>query len=311
MANFAITGVAGYIAPRHLEAIHATGGNLVAAYDPCDSVGVLDRYFPEAAYFKEFEVFDRHVEYLRRIGETSRVHYVSICSPNYLHDAQARFALRIGADAVCEKPLVLNPWNLDALQAMEAEHNGENRVWCVLQLRHHPALVALRAWMAANPPQGNKQRRTVELKYVTPRGKWYPHSWKGKEELSGGLLMNIGIHLFDMLLWLFGPAHHIEMVYKTPKSVQGKFELETADVEWHLSINKQDLPAGAPSDSSYRQLVVDDKPIEFSKGFTDLHTRVYHNILRGKGLGIDAVRPSINLVYALRHLNQGKCVKLI
>jgi UDP-N-acetyl-2-amino-2-deoxyglucuronate dehydrogenase len=292
--NFALIGVAGYIAPRHLEAIKATGNNLVAAMDPNDSVGILDRFFPEARYFPEFERFDRYAEKLRRGDESKRIDYVSICSPNYLHDAHIRFALRIGANVICEKPLVLNPWNLDALQVLENETHKSVSV--MLQLRVHPALRALKEKLS----QTNK-KRLVELTYVTPRGPWYNYSWKGQEQRSGGLATNIGIHLFDLLIWLFGGVELSELHLKSESRCAGFLELENAKVKWLLSVDKSDLPVDDKRTTpSFRSLRIDGEQIEFSDGFTDLHTTVYRETLLGNGFNIDDARPSIELAHNLR-----------
>lgn len=296
MKNFAITGVGGYIAPRHLAAIKETGNRLVAAVDPHDSVGILDRFFFDVAYFREFERFDRHVEKLRRQSEEERVHYVSICSPNYLHDAHIRFALRVGADAICEKPLVLNPWNCDALAELEAE-NG-HRVYTVLQLRLHPAIQALHARYA----QSSSEKHEVELTYITSRGQWYLYSWKGDVSRSGGLATNIGIHFFDMLIWIFGPVETSRVFLAEPTRSCGYLELQRAKVHWFLSINRQDLPPGLkPAQTTYRSIRIDGQEVEFSEGFTDLHTRVYEEVLAGRGFGIADAKPSIELTYQIRH----------
>jgi len=295
--NFAITGVGGYVAPRHLQAIRDTGNRLVAALDPHDAVGILDRYFDEVAYFREFERFDRHVEKLRRKGEAERVHYLSICSPNYLHDAHIRFALRIGADAICEKPLVLNPWNLDALAELEAETG--RRVHNILQLRVHPSIVALKERIARNPPSSPV---AIDLTYITGRGNWYFTSWKGAEEMSGGIATNIGVHFFDMLSWIFGPLQVAELHHSEPRRAGGLLRLEKAVVRWFLSVDKRDLPeaARAQNKATYRSLTIGGEEVEFSDGFAELHTQVYRDILAGKGFGIEAARPSITLVHQLR-----------
>lgn len=297
MPNFALTGVAGYIAPRHLRAIRDTGNRLVAATDPHDSVGVLDGFFTDVSFFKEFERFDRHLEKLRRGSEDDRVHYLSICSPNHLHDAHVRLALRVGADAVCEKPLVINPWNLDALQELELETG--RRIYTILQLRVHPALIALRDAIRGE----GSARRTVCLTYVTARGLWYRYSWKGIEEQSGGLVTNIGIHFFDLLMWLFGSATGVEVHRAEPDRFAGRLELANADVTWFLSINARDLPfAPEPGKrTTFRSITVDGEEIEFTEGFTDLHTRVYEETLAGRGFGIDEARASIELVHRIRH----------
>jgi UDP-N-acetyl-2-amino-2-deoxyglucuronate dehydrogenase len=295
--NFAIVGVAGFVAPRHLKAIYDTGNRVVAAADPSDSVGILDRFGFDIRFFKDIERFDRHLDKLRRGPEERRVHFVSICSPNYLHDAHARIALRNGASAICEKPLVINPWNLDALEALEAE-TGQ-RIHTVLQLRVHPDLVALRERFAAGT---DNRRHQVELTYVTSRGNWYDVSWKGSDQHSGGVALNIGIHFFDLLLWVFGGVQSCEVHHRDPRCYAGALTLARADVTWFLSVDRTDLPAldGKVPRSTYRMIRVDGNEIEFSEGFTDLHTRVYELSLRGKGFGIEDARPSIELVHAIR-----------
>ena len=298
MSNFSLIGAAGYIAPRHLQAIRDTGNTLIAACDRSDSVGVLDRYFAEVDFFTEFERFDRHAERLRRQGESSHIHYVSICSPNYLHDAHIRFALRIGADAICEKPLVLNPWNLDALG--ELEHESGRRVYTILQLRVHPALLALRDKIASEPAGA---MHDVELSYMTSRGKWYHYSWKGDVNKSGGVSTNIGIHFFDMLSWIFGPLQGMEVYQSDANRASGYIELAKARVRWYLSLNRQDLPetATAAGKSTYRSVKVDGHEVEFSEGFTDLHTRLYEEILAGRGFGIEDARTSVEIAHQIRH----------
>ena len=294
--NFAITGVAGFVAPRHLKAIADTGNRLVAAADPHDAVGVLDRFGFDVRFFTEFERFDRHLEKLRRGPEAERVHFVSICSPNYLHDAHMRMALRVGADAICEKPLVINPWNLDALQ--ELEHETGHRVYTVLQLRLHPALVKFRERLQS----ASGRRHTVQLSYLTARGRWYDVSWKGVDERSGGIVVNIGIHFFDLLTWLFGPVQQAEVQLREGKRAAGTLTLANADVQWYLSAEASDLPfTPVPgSKTTYRSIVVDGEQLEFSEGFTDLHTRVYEEVLSGRGFGIADARPSIELSHRIR-----------
>lgn len=296
--NFAITGVGGYIAPRHLKAIKDTGNTLIAACDPSDSVGVLDRFFTDVKFFTEFERFDRHLEKLRRMGDRNRVHYLSICSPNYLHDAHVRFALRIGANAICEKPLVLNPWNIDALE--ELEHESGRRVSTILQLRVHPALIALRERLAQEKRSSNKHE--VLLTYITTRGGWYLVSWKGQTDRSGGLATNIGIHFFDLLVWLFGPVQSHEVHVASPKHTGGYFELERARVKWFLSIDRDDLPEECvrKGQTTYRHITIDGAEVEFSEGFTELHTEVYRQTLAGKGFGLEDARPSITLAHEIR-----------
>jgi UDP-N-acetyl-2-amino-2-deoxyglucuronate dehydrogenase len=296
--NFAITGAGGFVAPRHLRAIRDTGNALLAAVDPKDSVGVLDQYSFDVRFFTEFERFDRYLEKLRRGPEEGRVHWLSVCSPNYLHDAHCRLGLRVGANVLCEKPLVINPWNLDALQQVEAETG--RRIFTLLQLRVHPALVALREKLAA---EGSGAKHEVTLTYVTSRGPWYDVSWKGQIEKSGGVPTNIGIHFFDLLLWLFGPAEEQRVHLNDPRRMAGYLELERARVRWFLSVDRRDLPS-APvpgGKTTHRSVTVDGSEIEFSEGFADLHTRVYAETLAGRGFGIDVARPSISLVHAIRN----------
>lgn len=295
-ANFALTGLAGYIAPRHLQAILDTGNRLIAAVDPHDSVGAIDSYFPDASFFTEVERFDRHLEKIRRLSLDQKVDFISICSPNNLHDARIRLALRVQADAICEKPLVLNPWNLDILQELEEEYH--QKVWTVLQLRLHPSLLKLRDKLSK---RGNQKKKKVRLTYVTSRGLWYHYSWKGDPEKSGGIATNIGIHFFDMLLWLFGLPQHMELHVNEKNKMAGSLELPGADVEWFLSLDKCDLPRHlAGNMSTYRNITIDDEAIEFSGDFGNLHSRVYEETLKGNGFGIDTARPSIELVHRLR-----------
>ena len=293
--NFAITGVGGYIAPRHLKAVRDTGNRLVAAVDPNDSVGILDRYSLDVRFFTEIERFDRHLEKLRRGPEEGRIHYLSVCSPNYLHDAHCRLALRVGADVICEKPLVINPWNLDALQ--EVEHETGRRINTVLQLRLHEKLLRLRESLRA---EGGSRQHDVVLTYVTGRGGWYHVSWKGVPEKSGGIATNIGIHFFDLLLWLFGSASDSRVHYADERRMTGFIEMERARVRWFLSVDVADLPAAADGKPTYRSITVDGEELEFTEGFADLHTRVYEEVLAGRGFRIDDVRPSIELVHRIR-----------
>lgn len=299
MKNFALIGAAGYIAPRHLKAIQSTGHQLVAALDPSDSVGILDRYFPETHFFVEPARFERYLQKQRYTLKAARISYISICSPNYLHDAHIRMALRAEADAICEKPIVITPWNLEALKLLEQE-TGQ-RVFTVLQLRLHPSLVALKQALDKNT--SSRQRADVTLTYITQRGPWYDASWKGSEEKSGGLVMNIGVHFFDVCLWLFGPVHESAVHLAEPRRMAGALELERARVKWFLSIQRDDIPENILNrgQTAYRSILIDGKELEFSQGFTDLHTEVYRNIFAGKGLGIDDARPSIELVYEIRH----------
>lgn len=295
--NFAIIGVAGYVAPRHLKAIQDTGNRLVAAVDPNDSVGLLDHYSFDVRFFTEIERFDRHLEKLRRGPEEDRVQYVSICSPNYLHDAHCRLALRAHSNAICEKPLVINPWNLDALQQIEREYEG--KINTVLQLRLHPALLALRKNLISS---SNRQQHDVVLTYVTARGAWYHTSWKGYVDKSGGIATNIGVHLFDLLIWLFGRPDKLYVYQSDPERMSGSLDLEHAHVRWYLSINPGDLPFTVTPGgrSTYRSISIDGQEVEFTEGFTDLHTRVYQETLAGAGFGIEDARPSIELVHRIR-----------
>ena len=297
MKNFALTGAAGYIAPRHLKAIKDTGNQLVAALDKHDSVGILDSYFPNCAFFTEYERFDRHLEKLRRENVGREVHYISICAPNYLHDAHIRLALRVGTDAICEKPLVLNPWNVDALQELEAD-TGQ-RVWTILQLRVHPALIALREKIQQERRQ---EKYELHLAYLTSRGEWYLRSWKGDEDKSGGLASNIGVHFFDMLTWLFGGVERNEVHLSTPKTCAGYIELEKARVTWFLSIDNKHIPAQirAQGQRTYRSITLDGEEIEFSSGFTDLHTIVYQRTLKGLGFGLEDAKTAIEIVHDIR-----------
>jgi UDP-N-acetyl-2-amino-2-deoxyglucuronate dehydrogenase len=297
MKNFAITGVAGFVAPRHLKAINDTGNRLVAAIDPHDAVGLLDRYSFDVRFFTEIERFDRHLEKLRRASDEERVHYMSICSPNYLHDAHIRLALRVGAEPICEKPLVINPWNLDALQELERETGL--RINTVLQLRLHPAVLAFRESLARE----RSHRHQVTLTYITARGRWYDTSWKGSDERSGGVVTNIGIHFFDLLLWLFGGVDSSTVHVREPKRAAGTLTLEHADVQWFLSAEASDLPfAASPgAKTTFRSMTVDGQQLEFSDGFTDLHTRVYEGVLAGRGCGVADARPSIELTHQIRH----------
>ncbi len=295
--NFALTGAAGFVAPRHLKAIKDTGNRLVAAVDPHDAVGVLDRFGFDVRFFTEIERFDRHLEKLRRGPEADRVDYVSVCSPNYLHDAHIRLALRVGANVICEKPLVINPWNLDGLQ--ELEHETGRRVNTVLQLRLHPQLIALREKLRT---ERSADLHDVSLTYITARGRWYDVSWKGSEERSGGLVTNIGIHFFDLLIWLFGGVVACEVHLREPKRMGGFLQLERARVKWFLSAESSDLPfVPEPGvKTTFRSIMVDGHEVEFSEGFTDLHTRVYEEALAGRGFGIDDSRPSIELTHRIR-----------
>ena len=295
--NFALIGAAGYIAPRHMKAISNTGNNLIVTMDPSDSIGILDSYFPNAYFFTEFERFDRHIEKLKYDDGIS-LDYVSICSPNYLHDAHMRFALRSGANAICEKPLVLNPWNIDKLQ--KVEENTGNKIFNVLQLRVHPVIIALRKKILS---ENKNTKHEVELTYITSRGNWYNSSWKGDESKSGGIATNIGVHFYDMLSWIFGDVQINEVTLRDKNAASGYFEFERARVKWFLSTDRKFLPKqtvekGLPT---YRSITVDGNEIEFSGGFTDLHTLVYQDILNGGGYGLDDTRTAINIVHDIRN----------
>jgi len=294
--NFAIIGVAGYVAPKHLQAIFNCGHQVVAAYDKNDSVGILDQYFPDTSFFTEFERFDRHLEKLR-ISDRA-IDYLIVCSPNYLHDAHIRYGLRYGANVICEKPLVLNPWNLETLLAFE--ENSKKRVFNILQLRLHPSIIQLKKEIEESPIN---QKHEVDLTYITSRGKWYYASWKGDVQKSGGIATNIGIHFFDMLLWIFGPCKESVVHINNHDRASGWLSLEKANVRWFLSINENSLPENvkAQSQRTYRSIKIDDKEIEFSEGFTDLHTKSYQNILEGNGFGIREAMSSLDLVYNIRN----------
>jgi UDP-N-acetyl-2-amino-2-deoxyglucuronate dehydrogenase len=296
MKNFALIGAAGYIAPRHMKAIKETGNNLVCALDPYDGIGIMDSYFPDADFFTEPERFDRHLDKLHRIGE-QKIDYVSICSPNYLHDAHIRMALRNNCHAICEKPLVLNPWNLDALQEIEKETG--KKLFTILQLRLHAAIVHLKEQIE----QGPKDKfYDIDLTYITSRGAWYMRSWKGNIEKSGGVATNIGVHFFDMLTWIFGDSSENVVHVSEPDHAAGLMQLKNARVRWFLSINRNHLPELAinTKKTTYRSITVDGKEVEFSDGFTDLHTLSYRQILEGNGYGLNDTRGSINIVQAIR-----------
>jgi UDP-N-acetyl-2-amino-2-deoxyglucuronate dehydrogenase len=297
MKDFALIGAAGYIAPRHMRAIKDTGNRLVAALDGNDTVGILDSHFPEAHFFTEFERFDRFVDLRRRGGEP--IDYVSVTSPNYLHDSHIRFALRSGANAICEKPLVVNPWNIDALRIVEEESGL--RVSTILQLRLHPAIIALREKVAAARAAGHG-RFAVDLVYMTSRGRWYFQSWKGEEAKSGGIAANIGIHFFDMLLWVFGEVESMTVNHRSADSASGTLHFKDADVRWFMTLNADHLPAEvtAKGQRTYRSVTLDGEEVEFSDGFTDLHTDSYRHILSTGGFGLADAAPSIHLVHNIR-----------
>ena len=295
--NFALIGAAGYIAPRHMKAIKETNNNLIAALDPFDSVGIIDTYFPEADFFIEPERFDRHLYKLRR-SEKNKVDYVSICSPNFLHDAHIRLALRNDAHAICEKPLLLNPWNLDGLEEIEKETG--KKIYNVLQLRHHPSIIELKKKFDSLP---NNKIHDIRLTYITSRGKWYFYSWKGDVKKSGGVVTNIGIHFFDMLSWIFGKVRNSVVHLAEDNKASGLLQLEKANVSWFLSLDRNDLPEKVKEtkQTTYRSITIDGNEIEFSGGVTDLHTVSYQEILDGKGYGISDARTSIEIAHLIRN----------
>ena len=294
--NFGIIGVAGYIAIRHLHAIKETGNNLLASLDKFDSVGRIDSYFPESDFFVEFERFDRHFDKLKRTG--TKIDYVSICSPNYLHDSHIRFALRHHADAICEKPIVLNPWNIDALQEIEKETG--KKIYTVLQLRLHPKIIELKEKIKNSK---SDKKHDIDLTYITSRGNWYNISWKGDIQKSGGVATNIGIHFFDMLSWIFGDLQNSVVHLSERNKAAGYLELKNARVRWLLSLDYNDIPDEVKKSGkrTFRSITVDGEEIEFSEGFTELHTDTYREILAGRGFGIEEARQSVNTVYNIRN----------
>jgi UDP-N-acetyl-2-amino-2-deoxyglucuronate dehydrogenase len=295
MKNFALIGAAGYIAPRHMKAIKDTGNNLIAALDKNDSVGILDNYFPEADFFTEFERFDRHIEKQKRKG--IKTDFVSVCSPNYLHDSHIRFGLRVGANVICEKPVVLNPWNIDALEEIEKETG--NKIFTILQLRLHPAIIALKEKVN----QQKEKKYLIDLDYITSRGHWYFSSWKGEIQKSGGIATNIGVHFFDMLMWIFGDVKESTVTKHSKDIASGILELEHASVNWRLSIDANQLPdeVKAAGKRTFRSLTIDGESFEFSDGFTELHTKSYEQILAGNGFPISETRKAIELVHNIRN----------
>jgi UDP-N-acetyl-2-amino-2-deoxyglucuronate dehydrogenase len=294
--NFAIIGVGGYIAIRHLKAIKETGNHLLASLDLCDSVGIIDSFFPESDFFVEFERFDRHVDKLRRTG--TQLDYVSICSPNYLHDSHIRFAMRSGANAICEKPLVLNPWNVDAIAEIEKEFG--KKIYNILQLRLHPSIIELKKKIDSEPPD---KIHDIELSYITSRGKWYHISWKGDIQKSGGIATNIGVHFFDMLIWIFGGVKKNTVNLMEEDKASGYLELEKARIKWYLSLDYDDIPNNIKEKGmrTYRSIKLDKEEIEFSGGFTDLHTTSYKKILNNEGFSLNESKPSIETVYTIRN----------
>lgn len=294
--NFALIGVAGYIADRHLRAINDTKNNLLASLDKFDCVGKIDSYFPNSDFFTEFERFDRHIDKLKR--NNVKIDYVSICTPNYLHDSHIRFALRHGADAICEKPVVLNPWNIDALQEIEKETG--KKVNNILQLRLHPSIIELKKRIDNGPKD---KIYDIDLSYITSRGNWYYISWKGDVQKSGGIATNIGVHFYDMLTWIFGDVKENIVHISTESKAAGYLKLKKANVRWFLSVDYNDIPDNIKTNGqrTYRSITIDSKEIEFSGGFTDLHTLSYQQILRGQGFGLEETKSSINTVYNIRN----------
>ena len=295
MKNFALIGAAGYIAPRHMEAIKSSGNNLIASFDPFDSVGIIDRYFPESDFFTEFERFDRFLDKIKR--KSISVDYFSICSPNYLHDSHIRYGLKQGADVICEKPLVINPWNLETLIEMELETG--KKVNTILQLRLHSKIIELKKYVDS----ANNEKFKISLEYITSRGKWYHTSWKGDSSKSGGVATNIGIHFFDMLIWIFGDVKDLEVNTNNENKTSGKLYFENAEVDWFLSIDSSDLPIEIENRGikTYRNLTINGKEVEFSDGFTDLHHLSYQNILRGDGFSLKEALPAVKLTHDIRN----------
>jgi len=300
--NFALIGASGYIAPRHMKAIRETNNELVAALDPYDGIGIMDSNFPQADFFTEFERFDRFVDKWRR-DTGKKIDYMSICSPNYLHDSHIRFGLKSGADVICEKPLVLNPWNIDQLKIIE-EETGQ-KVYNILQLRLHPSIIALKEKVAKELEENPNKVYDIDLTYLTSRGKWYFISWKGDQNKSGGIASNIGVHFYDMITWIFGDVEENVVHVKTPDCNAGSFKLKNANVRWFLSVNYDYIPKEVRESGqrTYRSITVDGDEIEFSGGFTDLHTRSYEEILKGNGFGLDEAYGSISTVSTIRNLD--------
>ena len=291
MVRFGLIGAGGYVAPRHMKAIKETNNDLVTILDPNDSIGVIDSYFPNASYFSEYERFDRHIDKLKRMGKG--VDYISITSPNYLHDAHIRFALKNGCHAICEKPLLLNPYSINALKELEIETG--KKVYSILQSRLHPTLIKLKEKIKKSSRKNHK----IVLNYVTPRGKWFHYSWKGDYDKSGGIATNIGIHFFDMLMWIFGDVKNSYVEYHTNIKASGYLELEKANVDWNLSVDSRDLPH--EEWKAFRSITVDGEEVEFSDGFLDLHTKSYEQILQGNGFGLDDAKKALELVHQIRN----------
>tara|TARA_B110001450_G_scaffold233523_1_gene236889 strand:+ start:1655 stop:2611 length:957 start_codon:yes stop_codon:yes gene_type:complete len=300
MKNFALIGASGYIAPRHMKAIKDTGNQLIAALDPYDGIGVMDSNFPEASFFTEFERFDRFVDKWHR-DSGNKIDYMSICSPNYLHDSHIRFALKNRADAICEKPLVLNPWNIDQLKLIEKE-TGQ-KIYNILQLRLHTSIIALKERVSRELKENPDKVYDIDLTYLTSRGKWYFVSWKGDESKSGGIASNIGVHFFDMLCWIFGAVEESIVHLKTADTNAGFLKLKNANVKWFLSVNYNYIPDEIKNKglTTFRSIKVDSDDIEFSGGFTELHTRSYEEIIKGNGFGLDEAFGSIETVSQIRN----------
>ena len=297
MKNFALIGASGYIAPRHMKAIKETNNTIIAALDNFDSVGVIDSFFPQTAFFTEFERFDRHISKLQ-FDKNISLDYVSICTPNYLHDAHIRFGLRQNADVICEKPLVLNPWNIDELQKMEKQTG--KKVWNILQLRVHPSIIALKEKIENGPKDKVYE---IDITYLTSRGNWYYTSWKGDIAKSGGIATNIGVHFFDMLSWIFGDLKQNVVHVNSHDRAAGYLEFNQARVRWFLSINAETLPEEiiAKGQTTYRSITIEGEELEFSGGFTDLHTTSYQEIISGNGYGLESPRQAIEIVHHIRH----------
>ena len=297
MKNFVLIGASGYIAPRHMKAIKETGNNLIAAFDPYDGIGIMDSFFPDASFFTEFERFDRYLDMIKRTGQ--QIDYVCICSPNYLHDAHIRFGLKLGCDVICEKPIVLNPWNIDSL--IQVEKETSNKVHAILQLRLHPSIISLRNKIIKS---SNDKIFNVNLKYITSRGKWYHHSWKGDYDKSGGILSNIGIHFFDMLIWIFGDVIDVKKEFEDKSTAKGVIVLEKAKVNWFLSVDYENIPKDVKNQGlrTYRSLKIGHDEIEFSTGFTDLHTQSYERIINNQSFSLKDTYKAIELVSKLREI---------
>jgi UDP-N-acetyl-2-amino-2-deoxyglucuronate dehydrogenase len=299
MKNFALIGASGYIAPRHMRAVKETNNNLVCSLDPFDSVGIIDSYFPNCDFFTEFERFDRHIDMLRRENSSKAIDYVSICSPNYLHDSHIRFALRSGANAICEKPIVLNEWNIEGLMDFEKNH-GKN-VYTILQLRLHKTIQDLKKKILI---EKSKNKYDVDLSYITSRGNWYKYSWKGDINKSGGIATNIGVHFFDMLYYIFGNVENIVLHHSSENKASGFIEYENARVRWFLSLDSNDIPTEIRDQGqrTFRSIKINNEELEFSSGFTELHTEAYNEIIKGNGFSLKENISAISTVSQLRNM---------